>query len=305
MPSYLFGVETAVIQHGWGQLKTMMYTDFHSPLMLTTSQVNFLVNNFAVVGLEKAFGNRAGYQTNSTGAQYVTAKQIRKANPSTKVLMYWGAQMQGMFYNNLSQFQTSNPSWVLKDKNGKTVLSKNNEVQLDFTITAAMNWFSKFPSSLYNDMLTVFSGLIIDTVGWQPYYYANLTDAKKYNLSIGNFQALKQMQTIWNTSVVVGNGISMYPISSINSNPFLPNYNTNITQYSDGIMSEHMASFESYSTTGSLVISRVVKNLDLIILSNLIKEKMSFWQRGLERWFVLIKFLGEHSSQLILLYGAV
>jgi hypothetical protein len=258
----LINVSNAYITHDWGKLKSMMFTDFRSPHMLTDDQVNFLVNNFAVVSLEKCTGQLDGFQT--IDAQYIIAKKIKAASPNTKVLIYWSADLAGYACENLTHFVDQHPEWQLKDLDNNLV-SVNQVPQVDFRIPSASDWWTNVILEYASDITNVFDGVLVDGPGWKT--YPRLDDQVRHDLSIESFRSLKKLQDKWNQKnrgTIIGNGISMYGPKGDEA-PSVPYFNMNITQYAQGIMSEHFAAFESYDANGNLDISRVLKNMQLII----------------------------------------
>lgn len=207
-----FSLINAIFTHEWGKLKTMMYTDFHSPFMLTESQIKFLVENFAIVSIEKCFGNRDGFSNNAIDAQYQTALQLKEASKNIKVLIYWSADLEGYRCNNLTHFLVDHPEWQLKDRYNNLVF-KNEAPQLDFRIEEASEWWTNVMFDYSYDVTSLFDGALVDGPGFKPYFYENFDSKEKEELSFARFMALNKFNKKWNSrniGTIIGNGIWLY-----------------------------------------------------------------------------------------------
>ena len=118
----------------------MTFADFRSPSLLTDAQAEFVASKYRIVSLEKCTGAAT---TKTEEAIYSTARQLKKKDPTTKVIFYLATDQQGIgCYKANDEFKV-HPEWHLKDDKGTEVPGP----VLDCSNAEARNWWTRIPLS--------------------------------------------------------------------------------------------------------------------------------------------------------------
>eukprot|EP01043_Picozoa_sp_COSAG02_P075011 COSAG02_NODE_15270_length_1187_cov_1.486213_1_plen_301_part_01 len=197
---------TARWRHGWETGADMWFSDFGYST-LTDTQASFVAEHNEIVSLEKCVGSNVGLKTET--AIYQTAAQLKALKPSLKVLFYWATDQQGLRCYEANQTFAAHPEWWLKDDHGKYVLEGSQNV-LDFTVTAAVDWWLSVPFSGANAEILI-DGVLADNGGYKP--YKNIKAARCGEIYLAKKAALRRLQIAasqLNGGVVLANALNMY-----------------------------------------------------------------------------------------------
>jgi hypothetical protein len=244
----------------------MTFADFRSPALLTDEQAAFVAAKYRVVSLEKC----TGAETSKTEeAIYTTAAQLKKINPSVKVLFYLNMDFSVSCYKADDEYK-AHPEWNLKADDGSLTS------HIDTTNADARAWWTSIPlkgdgngSWKGQPVSQLIDGVLAD--GGQYHYIANVSQVRLEAIADAKMvmiQALQQQFTKLNGGIVMANGISMY--GGVNVDPRFPNnYNLRSLNFANAIMNEHTAVFEDVSTfNASLKVETVSRNLDAVVAAS-------------------------------------
>lgn len=259
--------------HGWATSAEMTFADFNPRNLLTDTEAQFAASKYKILSLEKCTAIGSGVKTEE--AIYTTARQLKKIDPTIKVMFYLATDQQGLGCYAANDTMASHPEWWLKDDKGKVITSHGNPL-LDCTVKAARDWWTSIPLLGDGDgtfqgqpVSELIDGVLADSAGWSN--YPGISQARLEALVDAKFQMLAELQdkmTTANGGKVMANGISMY--GGPNEDPRFPDgHNLQVLRYTDAIMNEHTCVFESVdSRSNSFHMDTVSANLDAILAAS-------------------------------------
>jgi hypothetical protein len=269
--------------HDWSTTGSMTFADFNSNTLLTPAQAKDVVSKYRIVSLEKCSGVRSHVTTEE--AIYGTAQQLKKLDPTVKVLFYFATDQQGISCYGANAEWVKHPEWYLKLDNGSTFLQNGNPI-LDPTNAAAAAWWTSIPlggingTGLYDgvNVSTLIDGVLADSGGYSDVGGAQddkgegistvrkeaVADAKRVMMG-----ALQKTLTAVNGGVVMANGISMYGVPNADPryvNSSTKHHNLIALEETNAIMNEHTAVFECVNAhNNSFNVETVAQDLQALV----------------------------------------
>lgn len=246
--------------HSWSTALESQFIDYGYQT-LTQQKAQFVATHYQIASFEKCTGPGP-----TEPNVWATAAQIKALNPSFKAMFYWDVDQTALSCYDAYNVFMANPSWWLRDDNGRVVNSSSGQPIMDYTNPAARDWWVSVPlngtgspaSHLIDGVLADGAGRSVAGSGcYTP--SSTISPARCDALVAGKSTMVQQLQTLFsgvNGGVVLGNGLSFYPSP--------PDHNFYIVNDSRGVMAEHFAVFEDVLPDGSLNVSLVAEYIDTV-----------------------------------------
>ena len=238
--------------HGWARALDMQFIDFGYQLM-SAAQASFVAAHYPIVSIEKCTN-----QPFTEKGIWDTAAQLKSINPNTKVLFYISMTNDRLdCYQSFKEF-LQRPEWWLRNASGGPINQSSIVPYLDFRIEAARKWWTGIPFNQSNTSFFALDGALLDhTANPCP---AQLLEPNCSAWKQGQMAAALRLREAFHApppgqsrGEVLCNGITMY------TNPGFPADNgMSWVNVSDGLMAEHVATFEGLSN-GRVVVNTLVK----------------------------------------------
>lgn len=248
----------------------MLWADFGSTTLLDPVTAFQVANLYAIVSVEKCFGQQAGLYTED--AFLATAAQLKSFNPAVKVLFYFHAIVDISGPNFPPCYRAgedflANPTLWLYGDDGNPLMN-GPFLQHNLTLAQTARYMVDTVTGVQAANYSLFDGIFADGTLASP--YANMSQARNdaLNAAVNTVtlseslavNAAAEAAGIFTGVQVIGNGLAEYH----SANPGFPaDDGLGMVPFMDGVCVEHFGAFETTDPTNcSLVPALMAELLD-------------------------------------------
>lgn len=219
--------------HSWdAPVSRMSWVDFTShhglpggSVNLTAGQLRFIAENYAIVSMEKCFGNPRN-ETLAVFDEYVP--MFKHYNPDLKVIFYWNADnFFPQCYGTQAPTVAAHPEWLATQDSGAPIPGLPT---LNDTIAEQREWWVSVAAER-----KLADGYFVDGAG--THIIKGVSPDRNSALTKGLKLKLDELRAAVHPRPVFGNTITAYYT--------VPNYDLDFLSHMDGACSEHVGAFEA------------------------------------------------------------
>lgn len=258
--------------HGWETGGAALWADFGSPTLLTDDKLQFVAATYAIVSLEKCFGQAVPMSTED--AFVATARSLKALAPAIKTLFYFHAavDISGPTFTPCyaaGAYFLAHPELWLYGDDGVTPVLNGQFLMHNLTLAATERYMADVPLGVLQREPALFDGVFADGALAGP-ITTNVSQERTaafntalYALGLTQSLALNAARPDAPGGVqVIGNGLAQYWTSH---NPDFPRDDgMGMVPFYDGVCVEHFAAFEMTDTNCSLVPAYMAEMLEHI-----------------------------------------